>query len=122
MKRRAEQLPTQIDENGVKFRTAEWSGLTVAHVCFPKGADAAPLLTEMPEGLCQVPHWGYVIKGSIHVRFADGREEIVRAGDAYYWPPGHTVRTDEDYEAIEFSPAKEMNDLVAHLSRKLKAA
>jgi hypothetical protein len=49
--------------------------------------------------LCQCPHWGTVLKGSINVRYADGREETVRAGDVYYWPPGHTVWVDEDYEA-----------------------
>jgi len=64
-------------------------------------------------------HRGTVLKGSIHVRYADGREEVVRAGDVYHWPPGHTVWVDEDYEAVEFSPSGPMCDLIDHLNSKL---
>ncbi len=63
-----------------------------------------------------------VLKGSIHVRYADDSEELVRAGEAYYWPPGHTVWVDEDYQSIEFSPAEGMTDLIAHLATKLGVA
>ena len=42
-----------------------------------------------------------------------------RAGDVYYWPPGHTVWVDEDYEAIEFSPSGQMGELMNHLEAKL---
>ena len=78
-----------------------------------------PLLEGLPQSLCPCPHWGTVLKGSIHVRYADGREEVVRAGDVYYWPPGHTVWVDEDYEAVEFSPSRPMCDLIDHLNSKL---
>ena len=61
-----------------------------------------------------------VVKGSIHVTYTDGTEETVNAGEVYYWPPGHTVRVDEDYEAIEFSPSGEMGELIEHLAEKLK--
>ena len=46
--------------------------------------------------------------------------EPVHAGEVYYWPPGHTVRVDEDYEAIEFSPSGQMGELMNHLEAKLK--
>ena len=52
--------------------------------------------------------------------YADGTEETVNSGDVYYWPPGHTVRVDEDYEAIEFSPSGQMGELMNHLEAKLK--
>ena len=93
--------------------------LNVARIRFPKGADATPLLEGLPQNLCPCPHWGTVLQGSIHVRYADGREEVVRAGDVYYWPPGHTVWVDEDYEAVEFSPSGPMCDLIDHLNAKL---
>lgn len=51
---------------------------------------------------------------------ADGREESVRAGDVYYWPPGHTVWVDEDYEAVEFSPSGPMGRVIDHLKSKLQ--
>ena len=53
------------------------------------------------------------------MRYADGSEETVHAGDAYYWPPGHTVRVDEDYEAVEFSPSGPMREVIDHLNSKL---
>ena len=34
----------------------------------------------------------------------DGKEEIVKAGDAYYVPPGHTAIVEAGSEFWEFSP------------------
>ena len=45
------------------------------------------------------------VEGSITVRYADGTEEMNRAGELYYWPGGHTGWTDEGVTFIEFSPA-----------------
>ena len=57
---------------------------------------------------------GYCLKGELTVRFKDGTEEVLRAGDAFYWPPGHTFFTDKDAKQdcmlIEFS---ELADIVA---------
>ena len=113
-------LPTRLQSGGICIQSQDWSELNVARIRFPKGADATPLLRGMPDDLCQCPHWGTVVKGSIHVRYADGSEETVRAGDVYYWPPGHTVRVDEDYEAIEFSPDGPMREVVEHLKKQLE--
>ena len=33
------------------------------------------------------------------------RAETVKAGDLFYWPPGHNVRVDADAEIVMFSPA-----------------
>ena len=41
------------------------------------------------EELCQVEHVGLVIEGQAAVRMEDGTEEIMRAGDLFYVPPGH---------------------------------
>ena len=119
MKKLTTELPTRIEAGGVCFQGEDWGGINVARVRFPAGADATPLLEGMPDNLCQCPHWGTVVKGSIHVTYTDGTEETVNAGEVYYWPPGHTVRVDEDYEAIEFSPSDQMAELMNHLSAKL---
>ena len=113
------EMPVRLEAGGVCIQANDWGDMNVARIRFPKGADAAPLLEGMPQNLCQCPHWGTVLKGSIHVRYADGREEVVHAGDVYYWPPGHTVRVDEDYEAVEFSPSSAMNEVIDHLKSKL---
>jgi hypothetical protein len=112
-------LPTRLEAGGVCIQAQDWEGLNVARIRFPKGADATPLLEGLPQNLCPCPHWGTVVRGSIHVRYADGREELVRAGEVYYWPPGHTVWVDEDYEAVEFSPAGPMGEVIEHLKAKL---
>lgn len=119
MKQDRNQLPERLSAGGVCIQAQDWGEMNVARIRFPKGADATPLLEGLPGGLCQCPHWGAVLKGSIHVRYGDGREETVRAGEVYHWPAGHTVWVDEDYEAIEFSPSEGMNAVIAHLKGKL---
>ena len=120
MKKQMTAMATRLEAGGVCIQGQDWGELNVARIRFPKGADATPLLEGLPQGLCQCPHWGSVLKGSIHVRYADGTEEVVRAGEVYYWPPGHTVWVDEDYEAIEFSPSGPMGEVIEHLKSKLQ--
>lgn len=119
MKDDLSNMPTRLEAGGVCVQAQDWGEMNVARIRFPAGADAAPLLQGLPGDLCQCPHWGTVVKGSIHVRYADGREETVSAGEVYYWPPGHTVRVDEDYESIEFSPSGAMNEVIDHLKKKM---
>ena len=47
-----------------------------------------PLMDGLPDGMCQCPHWGYVLAGKVTFRFAD-HDEMYEAGDAFYTPPGH---------------------------------
>lgn len=121
MKQNKDDLPTVIDQGGVCFRGIDWSEMNVSKVQLPKGADAKPLLAGLPQNLCQCPHWGYVLRGSIQVTYSDGTEETVNAGQVYYWPPGHSVRAIDDYEAVEFSPASGMAEVMSHLAKKMAA-
>jgi hypothetical protein len=121
MKMHRDELPDRINNGGVRFQSADWGEMNVSHIHFPAGADAKPLLADLPDGLCAVPHWGMVLQGSIKVEFADGNTETVKEGEVYYWPPGHTVSVDEDYRSIEFSPREQMGKLVEHLKSKLDA-
>jgi quercetin dioxygenase-like cupin family protein len=54
------------------------------------------------EELCQVEHVGLVIEGQAAVKMEDGTEEIMRAGDLFYVPPGHDswVVGDEPYVSL----------------------
>lgn len=119
MKQRSTQLPTRIDAGGVCIQAKDWSELNVARIRLPKGLDAVPLFRGLPDNRCQCPHWGTVLRGSIHVTYADGSEEVACAGEVYYWPAGHTVRVDEDFEAIAFSPSAAMSKLIDHLKPRL---
>jgi hypothetical protein len=73
------------------------------------GFDATPVL---PGGFCPVPHFGYCVRGTLHVRYADGTAEVIQAGDLFYMPPGHTFMTDkhapEDCEIIELTEFSEI--------------
>ncbi len=119
MHHNAEEMPVRLEHGAICIQAQDWGDLNVARIRFPAGADATPLLVGLPESLCQCPHWGTVLKGSINVRYADGHQETVRAGDVYYWPAGHTVQVDEDYEALEFSPAGPMGEVIDHLNKAL---
>ncbi|MES2896585.1 MAG: cupin domain-containing protein [Pseudomonadota bacterium] len=119
MKMTCVELPDNLNAGGVRIQGVDWGELNISHIHFPKGADATPLLEGLPQNLCQCPHWGMVLKGAINVRYADGRTETVSAGEVYHWPAGHTVWVDEDYSAIEFSPAVEMAEVVDHLRAKM---
>ncbi|MET0294580.1 MAG: hypothetical protein ABW042_06135 [Phenylobacterium sp.] len=119
MKMRCEDLPDAIRAGEIRFQGADFGALNISHIHLPKGADAAPLLAGLPGDLCQCPHWGVVLKGAILVRYADGQAERVQAGEVYHWPAGHTVSVDDDYEAVEFSPAAGMAEVMAHLRGKL---
>ena len=119
MKEKKNELPISLEAGEICFQGHNWGEMNVSRVRFPKGADATPLLQGLPGNLCQCPHWGTVLKGSITVTYADGHEETVEAGEVYYWPPGHTVRVNADYEAVEFSPSGQMSDLMDHLKAQL---
>jgi hypothetical protein len=123
MQERKEDLPVALEVAGAAtFRVAEWGETAVAYVQLSAGADAAPLLAGLPGDVCSCPHWGYVLEGAIHVRYADGKEEVSRAGELFYWPPGHTVRVEQDTRFVEFSPKQELKEVYGHIGAKLSAA
>ena len=71
-------------------------------ISLPAGTDLAPALKGLPNDLCPCPHWGYILTGRIRVTYAYS-VEILKAGDLFYLPPGHTPLGEEDVEFIEFS-------------------
>jgi hypothetical protein len=99
-------LPVAFEGGGVVSRLAEWGEMKVALETFPGGTDTAPIFKGLPDDMCQCPHWGYVLKGRMRIRYPD-REEVIEAGDAYYMEPGHLPLFEEDTEIIEFSPKGE---------------
>ncbi len=96
-------LPVAAEMPGFSSRQAEWGGMAVAYESIAGGMDATEMFAVLPDGRCQCPHWGYVVKGRMRIKYAD-REEVIRAGDAYYLPPGHIPVVEEDLELVEFSP------------------
>lgn len=108
----ARQLPDFGDASGFGAIGAEYFSLG-------QGTDIAPLLQGLTDDLCQCPHWGYLIEGRVTVGYKDGTEESIMAGDLFYWPPGHTVRVEQDAEVVLFSPQHEHGQVMDHMNRKL---
>lgn len=83
------------------------------------GADIAPLLVGLEGDLCQSPHWGYLLQGELTVTYADDTQDVIRSGDLFYWPPGHTVKVGADAEVVLFSPQDEHSAVIDHMLRKM---
>jgi hypothetical protein len=104
-----DRLPLEASYDGARVQRATWAGTAVRVLRLPPGADLGPATAKSPDELCPSSHWGYVLEGSIEVRFAFGERESVRAGELYYWPALHTCWTDEGVRLLEFSPAAELD-------------
>ena len=107
---------------GTNMQNIEWGGMVVNYVELPAGADFTPLFEGLPDGKCQCPHWGYVLKGAVSLRYSDGTEEVASAGEVFYWPAGHTGWVDEDTAFIDISPAEEFKVVSNHIAKMMAAA
>ena len=112
----------QVEDHGVvEDRHAVLDGYAVSFVTFRDDIDATPLLKGLPDDRCQCPHWGYVVKGRMTMRFGD-REEVFEAGDAFYSPPGHIpVSHEPGTEIVQFSPSEELRLTQAAIARNMEA-
>lgn len=113
------EIPLEGEPGAIETRGVEWGQLYTRYISLPPGVNFTPLFVGLPGDLCQCPHWGHVLEGSITVRYADGREESNRAGDVFYWPGGHTGWTDEGVVFLEFSPTAEIMPVLDHLAKQL---
>jgi len=116
------ELPLEMQVGEIETRGVDWGNQLVRHIDLPAGTDFTPLFKGLPGDLCQCPHWGYVLEGSITLRFADGTEETSSAGEAYYWPAGHTGWTNTGVVFVEISPTAELQPVLEHLGAQLAEA
>ncbi len=119
MRYRYEDIPLEMQQGEIETRGVECGDIYTRHIVLPAGVDFTPLFVGLPGDLCQCPHWGQVLKGSITLRYADGHEEKNVAGDVFYWPAGHTGWTDEGVTFLEYSPTTEILPVLDHLSKQM---
>lgn len=119
MRAAEDEIDVELQVGDLTTRGVEWGGQLVRHLTLPPGADFRPLFVGLLHDRCDCPHWGYIVRGSIHVRYADGTEEVNRAGDLYYWPGGHTGWTEEGVTFIELSPAEQLRPVLEHVGAQL---
>lgn len=122
-----EDIPVRIDVPGATARqitdfgdATDYGKIGGEYFSLGAGTDLAPLLHGLEGDLCQSPHWGYIIEGKLTISFSDGHHETVVTSDLFYWPPGHTVKADEDTEMILFSPQHEHGQVINHVLEKLQ--
>jgi len=98
-----ETAPQAESAEGFEGRYGEVGGYTVGFESYGAEADLAPLFQGLPDDRCQSPHWGYVLKGKLVYRYADG-EDVITAGQAFFARPGHNAWLAAGTELVKFSP------------------
>ncbi len=116
-----DKLPVSLQAPGATLRSTQWGNMAVAYASLAEGTDFTPALKGLDGDACHCPHWGYVTKGALHLRYADGSEEEVRAGELWYAPAGHTAWCEEDTEYLDFSPPREFREVIDHVRKQTEA-
>jgi hypothetical protein len=120
MKIKKEQIPVTMEAPGTIMRGLPgYGGMTVAFNEVPAGTDFSPLLQGLKNDSCHCPHWGYLVDGEMLVKYDDGTEERLTAGDVFYLPPGHTALVEKDLKFLDFSPEKELKEVMDHIAKKV---
>ena len=111
-----DQLPIVVSADGVEIRASETGELTTALVRLAKGHDARPLFKGLPGDLCQCPHWGYVISGTLRVWTADGSDDLPRPARPSTGRPATRPRRSRTAHFLEISAHARAPGLYAHLA------
>ena len=120
MKIKKEDIPVTMEAPGTTMRGLPGlGGMTVAFNEIPAGTDFSPMLQRLKNNSCHCPHWGYVVGGSLLVKYDDGTEETLNEGDVFYLPPGHTAIVQQDLKFLDFSPEKELDEVMTHIAKKM---
>ena len=111
-----QDAPVAVEATGIELRVQEIGGeMSAGFVRLAAGTDLRGALKGLPEDLCQCPHWGYLLSGRLKMHTPDG-EYVYRAGESFYWPPGHAPQALEDCEYVDFSPTKEFAEVLNHVA------
>lgn len=120
MKIKKEEIPVSMGAPGTIMRNLKgYGGMAIGFNELPAGTDFSPLLQGLKNNSCQCPHWGYMFEGEMQVKYDDGTTETLIAGDVFYMSPGHTTIVTKDIKFLEFSPEKELDVLLDHISKKM---
>jgi hypothetical protein len=115
-----EDIPLTMQAPGTILRGLPgYGGMTVAFNELPAGTDFTPMFQGLKNNSCHCPHWGYLLEGELLIKYDDGTEEMISTGDVFYMQPGHTAIVQKDTKFIDFSPEKELKEVLDHVSKKM---
>ena len=115
------ELPVTGEGDGFVFRETAWGAMHVEIDTFDKEFDVTPFLKGLPDDMDSTPHWGYIFKGSLRVKYKDSEEEVFNAGDVFYAAPGHTAIFEAGTECVIFSPEEEVKKVAPVVERNVAA-
>jgi len=120
MRASAKELTKVMDTDEMTMYEGVWGQMHVEYDVFKKRFDVTPFLKGLPNDRDPCPHWGIVIKGQATIKY-DGKQEVVKAGDAFYAPPGHTGSFEAGTELWEFSPMDKLQKTMEVIGRNMEA-
>jgi len=112
-----ENMSVAMEGDGLEIRLEEAGEMTVGLFRLPSGTDLRPLLHGLESDLCQCPHWGYVLKGTVRMHTPDGPKDYEQ-GQAFYWAPGHAPEALVDVEYVDFSPTQALKTVLDHVKQQ----
>jgi len=123
MREQVQQMPVAMEQPGLKMLKVDspetWGGVVVEYFECDQRIDFGPMFEGLPENQCPCPHWGYVLKGALHIQYGDETEEVMREGDVCYIPKGHTGWSEAGSAMIILSPEAEAHQLAELLAKKM---
>lgn len=115
------QIPGAVLRQKMDFGDASgFDKISGEYFSLASGVDTTPLFQGLEGGVCDCPHWGFVLRGRITTTNARGEKETVNADDLFYWPPGHNVSVEDDAEIVMFSPQREHSHVIDHMKEKVR--
>lgn len=121
---RLDEIPflTPDHGNGSCFRSVKAGDMEIGATWVTEPIDTTEMYKGLPNDACPCEHYGYVFSGSFRIRYVDGAEEVVRAGEAYYIPKGHYFLYDEPCHHLEINPHDQLQLLMQHFNKQIEAA
>ncbi|MEX2236595.1 MAG: cupin domain-containing protein [Dehalococcoidia bacterium] len=115
MREKLDSLPAAVESPAFSIRTTNWDGMAATVIETTEKVDMGPALKGLPDDMCPVPHYGYMLSGAAHLKYADGKEEVIGAGEIFAWPAPHTGWFEAGTKFVEFSPEAGFKQLLDHL-------
>jgi len=104
------------------YLSVVWGGMQIGYATVGSPVNCTPLYADLPGGVCNCPHWGYLFEGALTARYPNGEyeDETARAGEVYYFPAGHVLIYEEATKALEFNPPEELETLMTAVYKKMR--